>query len=83
MYFSQVLVLVATFGLASAMPADSDPSQCTQSQANSCCDTLSNGILNVNVLPSLCVPLVGSCNNQAACCQTNGVGLLNCLTVQA
>ncbi|RAH55784.1 hypothetical protein BO85DRAFT_451027 [Aspergillus piperis CBS 112811] len=82
MNFSQILVVLATIGLASAVPATSDASQCTTSQANSCCTSLTNGILNVNVLPALCVPLVGNCNNQAACCTTNGIGLLNCLTVQ-
>ncbi|KAI2822493.1 hypothetical protein CBS63078_569 [Aspergillus niger] len=73
MNFTHILAVLATIGLASAAPANSDPSQCTTAQANSCCTSLTNGILNVNVLPALCVPLVGNCNNQAACCETNGI----------
>ncbi|KAB8075088.1 hypothetical protein BDV29DRAFT_155974 [Aspergillus leporis] len=82
MQFLYTIALVATLSAVNATPTKDVPSQCTTTQANMCCTGLTNGILNLNVLPALCLPLVGSCNNQAACCETNGIGLLDCLTVQ-
>ncbi|KAB8074596.1 hypothetical protein BDV29DRAFT_156480 [Aspergillus leporis] len=82
MQFLSTIALVVTLTVVSATPTGGSPSQCKAEQANKCCTGLTNGILNLNVLPALCLPLVGSCNNQAACCETNGIGLLNCLTVQ-
>ncbi|KAJ5261102.1 hypothetical protein N7478_011697 [Penicillium angulare] len=78
---SKIVILMAA-STVTAIPSGGGTSQCTTEQANKCCTGLTDGILNIEILPALCLPLVGSCNNQAACCETNGVGLLNCLTVQ-
>ncbi|KAB8071947.1 hypothetical protein BDV29DRAFT_192905 [Aspergillus leporis] len=76
MQFHSVIALLATLSAVSAAPGggggDSD-SQCTTEQANKCCTGLLEGILNIGILPGLCLPLVGSCNNQVACCEANGV----------
>ncbi|KAJ5648808.1 uncharacterized protein N7484_002531 [Penicillium longicatenatum] len=82
MHFMSAIVCFATVSAVAAIPTGGTESQCTTSQANKCCSSLTNGILNINILPALCVPLLGACNNQAACCESNGIGLLNCLTVQ-
>ncbi|KAJ5117598.1 hypothetical protein N7448_011230 [Penicillium atrosanguineum] len=82
MHIFSTIALFATIGAVNAIPNGGSESQCTTSQANKCCTELTKGILNINILPTLCVPLIDTCNNQAACCETNGVGLLNCLTVQ-
>ncbi|KAJ5876496.1 uncharacterized protein N7529_002080 [Penicillium soppii] len=76
------VVLFATISMVTAVPTGGTGSQCTTEQANKCCTGLTHGILNIGVLSGLCVPLIGNCNNQAACCESNGIGLLNCLTVQ-
>ncbi|KAE8153708.1 hypothetical protein BDV25DRAFT_136647 [Aspergillus avenaceus] len=82
MYFKSIIALLAVTTAASCAPSGGDDSQCTTDQANRCCTGLTNGILNIDILPTLCLPLLGSCNNQVACCETNGIGLLNCLTIQ-
>ncbi|KAJ5549362.1 hypothetical protein N7513_006596 [Penicillium frequentans] len=82
MQFISAIVFLATFGAVAAVPTGETGSQCSSSQSLECCSGLTKGILNINVLPALCVPLLDACNNQAACCESNGVGLLNCLTVQ-
>ncbi|GFF57105.1 NADH-ubiquinone oxidoreductase 19.3 kDa subunit, mitochondrial [Aspergillus udagawae] len=72
MQFLSTIALVATLTVASAIPTG-DSTTCSPEQANKCCTGLTSGILNLNVLPALCVSLLGSCNNQAACCETNGI----------
>ncbi|EAW12038.1 uncharacterized protein ACLA_007980 [Aspergillus clavatus NRRL 1] len=73
MQFKSVLAVFAAAAVASAAPGGGTPSQCTTEQANKCCTGLLNGLLNINILPALCLPLVGTCNNQAACCESNGI----------
>ncbi|KAF7597174.1 hypothetical protein BBP40_009513 [Aspergillus hancockii] len=85
MQFRSVIALLTAVTAVSAAPGGGDgdfESQCSTEQANKCCNGLTNGLLNIDILPALCLPLVGTCNNQAACCETNGIGLLNCLTIQ-
>ncbi|KAJ5301890.1 hypothetical protein PENANT_c002G05806 [Penicillium antarcticum] len=82
MHFVPAITFLAAIGTVIAVPTGGSESQCTTDQANKCCTSLTNGILNINILPALCVPLLDTCNNQAACCESNGIGLLNCLTVQ-
>ncbi|KAF7594177.1 hypothetical protein BBP40_010026 [Aspergillus hancockii] len=73
MNFLSAIAFVATLTAVSATPTGSIPSRCAPEQANKCCTGLTNGFWNLNVLPEFCPPLVGSCNNQAACCETNGI----------
>ncbi|KAB8231361.1 hypothetical protein ETB97_001540 [Aspergillus alliaceus] len=81
MQFRSVITLLAAATAVTATPGGGE-SQCSPEQANKCCSGLTNGILNLNVLPALCLPLLADCNNQVACCESNGIGLLNCLTIQ-
>ncbi|KAJ6151645.1 hypothetical protein N7470_007242 [Penicillium chermesinum] len=54
---STVLMLMAATAV-SALPGGGgggSPSQCTTAQANKCCTGLSLDILNIDVLPGLCL----------------------------
>jgi hypothetical protein len=55
MQFLSAIALFATIGAVAAMPNGGTGSQCTTEQANKCCTGLTNGILNINLLPALCV----------------------------
>ncbi|KAJ5117461.1 hypothetical protein N7448_011471 [Penicillium atrosanguineum] len=55
MHVFSTIALFATIGAVSAIPSSGSGSQCTTSQANKCCTELTKGILNINILPALCV----------------------------
>ncbi|KAJ5541858.1 hypothetical protein N7494_006934 [Penicillium frequentans] len=54
MHFTSAIVLFATVGAVAAIPTGGTESQCTTSQANKCCSSLTSGILNIDILPALC-----------------------------
>ncbi|GAB1196628.1 hypothetical protein APSETT444_005902 [Aspergillus pseudonomiae] len=85
MQFRPVIALLAVATAVAAAPCDScdggdsggsggsdSGSQCSSNQESKCCSGLTQG-LNLNILPALCLPLLGSCNNQVACCESNGI----------
>ncbi|OGM48272.1 hypothetical protein ABOM_002138 [Aspergillus bombycis] len=85
MQFRPVIALLAVATAVSAAPCDScdggdsggsggsdSGSQCSSNQESKCCSGLTQG-LNLNILPALCLPLLGNCNNQVACCESNGI----------
>ncbi|KAE8371891.1 hypothetical protein BDV26DRAFT_298366 [Aspergillus bertholletiae] len=93
MQFRSAIAFLAVATAISAAPCNSceggdsgssgdSGSKCSNNQELKCCTGLTNGILNLGILPALCLPLLSKCNNQAACCESNGLGLLNCLTIQ-
>ncbi|KAJ6119116.1 hypothetical protein N7471_013067 [Penicillium samsonianum] len=55
MHFLSAIAIFVTLGAVSAAPNGGTGSQCTTEQANKCCTGLTKGVLNIDILPALCL----------------------------